>query len=380
MFQADSRGILALVAFAMCWALAILLYRLGAPGSNARKLALLLVIEGVTMISAGYIDLMLSPAVQAHPMYATWFRWEFIVHTMGDCAMLALYPPFLASALSTPITRPLADPRIRWGLATIATVLFFATLTTQMKYGASALYVLLVMTFVFALVASIQAWHMATGAARTRARSFALAFGVRDLCWGFVYLAVVWGVWRGTYAEVPTDPYDPTYIIYMLGTLLAVPLIAYGILRTQLFDIDLRIRWTIKQSTIAAAAVAIIYAVSEGAERLLSSELGNFAGLIAAALVVFFMAPLQRFAERIASAAMPNTHDTPQYAAFRKLQVYEAAVEEALRGDGVSQKERAMLNRLRDTLEIPSADAEALERDLHARNQAACAASARHTG
>jgi hypothetical protein len=369
MFQPDPRGILAVIAFAMCWSLAVLLYRLGAPGSSARKLSLLLVIEGVTLISAGYIDLMLSPSVQSHPMYATWFRWEFVIHTMGDCAMLALYPPFLATALSTPMTRPLADPRFRWGLATIATVLFFATLNTPMKYGASALYLLLVLTFVFALVASVQAWHMAAGAARTRARSFALAFGVRDLCWGFVYLAVVRGVWNGTYAEVPTDPYDPTYIIYMLGTLLAVPLIAYGILRTQLFDIDLRIRWTIKQSTVAAAAVAIIYAVSEGAERLLSSELGNVAGLLAAAVVVFFMAPLQRFAERIANAAMPNTHDTPQYAAFRKLQVYQAAVEEALRGDGVSQKERAMLNRLRDTLEIPPADAEALERDLQARAQ-----------
>ncbi len=371
MFQPDSRGILALVAFAMCWALAIVLYRVGTSGSVARKLALLLVIEGITLVSAGYIDLMLSPAAQAHPLYATWFRWEFVVHTMGDCTMLALYPPFLAAALSTPLTRPFADPRVRAGLAIIAIALFFATLSTPMKFGASALYLLLVMTFVFALAASIQAWHLATGAARTRARSFALAFGFRDLCWGFVYLAVVWGVWRGTYAEVPTDPYDPTYIIYMLGSLLAVPLIAYGILRTQLFDIDLRIRWTIKQSTLAAAAVAIIYAVSEGAERLLSSELGNFAGLLAAALVVFFMAPLQRFAEGVASVAMPNTHNTPQYAAFRKLQVYEAAVDEALRGGGISTKERAMLNRLRDTLEIPPSDAEALERDLHARSQTA---------
>lgn len=65
-----------------------------------------------------------------------------------------------------------------------------------MKFGASALYLLLAMTFVFALKASIQAWHLATGGG-----------------------------------------------------------------------------------------------------RLLSSEPGNFAGLLVAALVVFFMAPLQRFAE-----------------------------------------------------------------------------------
>jgi len=92
-------------------------------------------------------------------------------------------------------------------------------------------------------------------------------------------------------------------VLYGVGTLFAVPLIAYGILRTHLFDIDLRIRWTIKQSTLAAAVVAIVYLLSEGASRLLSAELGNLAGLLAAALVVFFLAPLQRFAERVASGA-----------------------------------------------------------------------------
>jgi hypothetical protein len=155
----------------------------------------------------------------------------------------------------------------------------------------------------------------------------------------------------------------------MLGTLGAVPLIAYGILRTQLFDIDLRIRWTIKQSTVAAAVVSFVYLVSEGASRLLSSELGNVAGLLAAAAVVFFMAPLQRFAERVASAAMPNTVNTPEYAAHRKMQVYEAAVGEALQGGGISRKERALLNRLRDSLGIATADAEALELDLQARDE-----------
>lgn len=39
---------------------------------------------------------------------------------------------------------------------------------------------------------------------------------------------------------------------------------------------------------------------------------------------------------------------------------------ETLRGDGISQKERALLNRLRDSLGIAAADAEALERDLQA--------------
>lgn len=367
MFQASPVGFLALIAVAMCWSLAVVLYRVGAPDSVARKLALLLVVEGVTLVTSGYIDLMLTPAIHGHRFYPAWFHGQFAVHTLGDCSMLALYPPFLAAALKTRLTQPLADGRFRLGITGASILLYVAVMSTPMKFGASVLYVALALLFWFALVAAIQAYLLASGDARTRAGSFAVAFGLRDICWGVVYGNVVWQIWAGTMAEVPADSSDPTYLIYALGTLLAVPLIAYGILRTHLFDIDLRIRWTIRQSTLAAVVVSLVYVLSEGANRLLSSELGNLAGLLAAAVVVFFLAPLQRFAERVASTAMPNTQNTPEYAAFRKLQVYEAAVADALQDDGISHKERALLNRLRDTLGISPADAETIERDLLVR-------------
>ena len=82
------------------------------------------------------------------------------------------------------------------------------------------------------------------------------------------------------------------------------------------------------------------------------------------AVVVFFLAPLQRFAETVASVAMPNTENTPEYAAHRKMQVYEAAVAEAQLEGGISDKERSLLNRLRDSLDISSTDAETTEREL----------------
>jgi hypothetical protein len=83
--------------------------------------------------------------------------------------------------------------------------------------------------------------------------------------------------------------------------------------------------------------------------------------------VVFFLAPLQRFAERVASVAMPNTENTPEYAAFRKMQVYEEAVSEARFEDGISDRERALLVRLRDSLGISESDAEAIEGELQTR-------------
>jgi hypothetical protein len=363
MFQIHPVGILALVALVMCLSLAIVLFRVGTAGNVARMLALLLVVEGVTLISTGFIDLFLTQAATASSWYPAWLRAEEIVHTLGDCAMLALYPPFLAAALKTDLTRPFAGKHMRIALAIASVALFFAVMLSPLKFGATLLYILLTLFFGFALVASIQAWQIASGAARSRARAFALAFGFRDVCWGIVYGTAIWMIWSGQYAVVDSDASTPIYLVYIFGTLFAVPLIAYGILRTHLFDIDLRIRWTIKQSTLAAAIVAIMFALSEGADRLLSAQLGNYAGLLAAALVVFFLAPLQNFAERIATVAMPNTKNTPEYAAFRKMQVYEAAIEEALVG-GISQKERALLIRLRDSLGISSVDAEAMESEL----------------
>lgn len=363
MFQFSTMGMFALIAVAMCWSLAVVLFRVGTPGSVARKLSLLLLVEGVTLISTGYIDLFLAESVRATPFYETFFYAEGVIHTAGDCAMLALYPPFIAAALRTRLTSPFATKPVQVFLFVAATILCFVVLFTPLKIGATFLYVSLCLLFVFGLVAAIQAWRTASGSARTRAGIFAMAFGFRDICWWSAYGWAVVMIWSGTYQIVDPDVSDPIYIVYFLGTLIAVPLIAYGILRTQLFDIDLRIRWTIRQSTVAAAFVAVFYLVTEGADRFLASEFGNWIGLFASALLIFFLAPLQRFAERVASFAMPNTQNTPEYAAYRKLQVYESALTEALPG-GISNKERALLNHLRDSLGIAPNDAVALERDL----------------
>jgi hypothetical protein len=364
MFEFNYVGSLALVAVVMCWSLAVVLYRVGEKGSVPRKLSLLLIVEGITLISTGYIDSFLTPAALSTDLYASWFRLGGVIHTLGDGAMLVLYAPFLAAALRTDLTRPFATKTAFVGLLGIATVAVLSVYFAPTVYGPVPLYLLLCSLFGYALFASIKAWRSAVGAARARAKSFALAFGIRDVCWFIAYGWAILGIHNGTYSIVDADVTSAVYVTYALGTLLAVPLIAYGILRSQLFDIDLRIRWTIKQSTLAAVFVAIVYLISEGADRYLSSELGSLPGLLASAMVVFFLAPLQRFAERIASIAMPNTENTLEYAAFRKLQVYESALSDALQDTQISATERSLLNTLRDTLGISIADAETMETEL----------------
>ena len=360
-------GYVGLAAIAACWVFAVILYRIAPAGSVAHKLALLLLVEGFTLLTAGFPERSLGVAetIQlTHPLY---YQLSFIAHTVGDAAMLALYPTFLAVALQTPLTRPFAGDKVRVFLIVAAIVLVFAVQLSPLRISATILYVSLSILFGFALLASIDAWRAASGANRVRARSFTIAFGIRDVCWGFVYAGATWQVWTGTYTE-ETEFALIIGLVYALGTLLAVPLIAYGILRAHLFDIDLRVRWTIKQSTLAAMVVTVIFLVSEGADRVLSEELGNWIGLLAAAVVVFLLAPLQRFAENVASVAMPNTNNTPEYAMFRKMQVYEEAVAEARFEGGISDRERALLVRLRDSLGIAPSDAEAIEAELAARS------------
>jgi hypothetical protein len=364
-------GLLGLAAVALCWSLAVVLFRVGPTGSVARKLSMLLVVEGMTLLTAGFPEFVLGLGEDFWLEHMTYAIPSGLAHFLGDAGMVALYPPFLAAALGTALTRPFGRATVRLPIAVVAVATAIAAIVAFAAWNsfavASILYVMVTLTFLFALVASLNAWRTAKpGVARTRAGLFAAAFGVRDVCWCFAYAASFWTLVNGT------SGYEYAIFwwykaVYALGTLLAVPLIAYGILRAHLFDIDLRIRWTIKQSTLAALVVATIFLISEGASTFLSAELGTVAGLLAAAVVMFFLTPLQHFAERVAAAAMPNTENTPEYVAFRKMQVYEAALIDAMAEGGVSSKERALLVHLRESLGIKVADAEAIETELEMR-------------
>lgn len=360
-------GIIGLLAIVACWALAVVLYRVGTTGSVARKLTVLLVAEGFVLLTAGFPAFALNVPLSFYESHSIMFFLMGLFHHLCDSAMISLYPPFLALALNTKLTRPFANKRVRIGLAVGSIVLVLVVTFIQSRIGTTLLYSIVTLLFVYALVAAINAWRTASrGIARERAGIFALAFGLRDIGWGLSYAISAWLMWTQVEFSNPPDIFWLGKFVYALGTLLAVPLIAYGILRTQLFDIDLRIRWTIKQSTLAGMFIALMFLISEGAAQFLEAELGSIAGLLAAAVVMFFLAPLQRFAERVATAAMPNTKNTPEYVAFRKMQVYEAAFADAQHEDGISERERALLERLRDSLEISASDAQAIEDELEA--------------
>lgn len=363
-----------IVAGVVAWLMAWFIFVATPNRALARRTAALMFVEGAAVLTSGAGLALLATSSDA-------YRYAVLVHFGVDWLFVALYLPFLARALDLRVLRffkaPLVEAAVLLtGLAgAISVVLFPAWYVGDVvaETGGSALRWLyapgpawswlagfLGLIFIGGFLLSLVAWHRARAElSRRRARVFSLAFGIRALVWGGIYLL----------AAFATERLTPTMFflllqLYALTLLAYVLLVSYGVLTTQLFDIDLKIRWTVRQSTVAAAFVAVFFFVSEGVQTFLSVQLGNFLGVAAASLLVFFIAPLRRVADRVADFAVPGARQGSDYEAFRKLQVYQAALEGVYSDSRISVKERAVLQRLRDALGIADADADRLEEDV----------------
>jgi uncharacterized tellurite resistance protein B-like protein len=148
---------------------------------------------------------------------------------------------------------------------------------------------------------------------------------------------------------------------------LALPLlVGYALARYQIFDIDLKVRWTIKNSTIAAVFIGVFVVVEQLAQNFVSQTFGVAAGALAAGLLLVAIHPIQHAAERVSVAAVPNARVSSQLTGDERLAIYLAQAKAAW-ADGVMEKsERVMLDRLRDTLGLTHEEAARLESEVTA--------------
>ncbi|MDX1481301.1 MAG: hypothetical protein R3315_06485 [Woeseiaceae bacterium] len=358
----------------VAWGFALYVFVVSPPTRGARFLVAMLVIDGLAVISSydnpPYIDRFLDEnfGVGGIPWWS--------IHQASDWAMVAVYLAFIGMTLGSPLVRPLKHPVVRnlilFGGLAIALSMFFLPLGIRQQFRVP-FYVVICIVLAWGFAAAIHSWYIATSeATRARARAFTLAFGVRDVLWTFTFAlnaAHFYGLVGPGTSDMPDDASPLRFLVpflYELAVIIYVPLVAYGVLRVQLFDVDLRIKRTLKRSTIAAAFVATFFVVSELATTILSNQLGAVLGVIVAGGLVFFLDPIQRAAERLASSAMPNTHDTPEYETYRKLQVYESAVQAALEDGHISERQRRVLDSMLQSMGIDAKVAEQLENDARA--------------
>jgi hypothetical protein len=192
---------------------------------------------------------------------------------------------------------------------------------------------------------------------RRRAAGYARAFLVQDAC-----IAI-----EQVFFLLPSVPGDAALtgvtIINACISLSLAGFLSHAMLRDQLFDFDLKVKWTLKRGSLVAVILGAFFVVSAGAEQYLQ-QFGWVFGGIAVGALLFALRPMERAIDRLADRAMPRTTGTPEYVAFRKLEVYKAAVESAHETGGISERERASLDRLRAKLSIAEVDARSIEADV----------------
>jgi hypothetical protein len=384
MFVWTPIGVAGLVAAIVAWSAAVFILRTTPDATVRRRLALLLFAEGLMIVTSG-----------AGPLQwigdAAWYHRVLVLHAVADGLIVAVYLPTLAAVLDTrwvrffgsspgmwiPVTLgsgcaigSMLRPDLAWGpIVPSPPALEFAGRFALGSVGPveSAAFAMLMGSYFYGLFATVVSWRQAeTPLLRRRNGRLALAFGTRDIFWGWLFFVAV-GSTAMYGATVPVE-YLKLGIwnlqLAACGLVLYLLLLAYGIATEHLFDIDLKVKWTLERGTVATTYVAVFFVVSEGAENFLSDRLGTVLGLAATGLLLFALAPIQRAAERLSDTAMPHVHDTPEFRKFRKLEIYGEAFAASRRDGGTSAVQRVALDRLRKELELSAADASHLEAEL----------------
>lgn len=173
----------------------------------------------------------------------------------------------------------------------------------------------------------------------------------RTLAWGAaLFIVTMWAlgawvvdVWEGIIIQLARSA--------LIG--LPFPLIAtYALLRHQLLGLDVRLRFAISKSSIAAVFIAVFFIASEAAQQFFGETLGStYVGIAAAGLLVFAMAPLQRVAERLAEKAIPTGGPAPP-TTHTNEDLYRRALRIALVDRTIERHEELTLAELSERLHI----------------------------
>jgi hypothetical protein len=276
-----------------------------------------------------------------------------------------LYPAFL-STLPTPLARPLVPLR-PFLYALSAIVPWFTVTDTRWLFGGITpvayapyeavpgpafgfLAVYSLFLGFLGLVLAISSCRRAPRGSllRDRARAYLAAFVVVDgmLIAIAVFLIVVQLV-GGIGALLRFGEF-----INLSQTLAIVAfafLLAYGMLTTQLFDLQLRLKKGAGRTAVIALIAVTFFVVSQTAEALLPVD-GFLPGLVGAGILALAFMPLQRAAIRILDRMFPAIRETPAYVRRRKEAIYAAAFEELARDGRISEEDRIQLENLKARL------------------------------
>jgi len=355
---------LGLVASAAAFGFTALVLRTAPRRVANRRVAAVLAVEGLLNL------LMALAVVPEDGSLLSEALWGLLAPVMVFAPWV--YLRFLAT-LDTPLVRPFRG-RLLWVVLALPATVYGAVLAHNLGLAGWVDINLfrfvaapgIVFVFLFAIAASVSAARRAPrgSPARARATAYAAAFITRDaFLLGFfaiILLAAEFHIRAAIGIFNSFEQINPIAIAALLYT----PLLAYGILRTQLFDIDIKLKRGLRDGTLTAIFVVAFFLAEQAGQQLISDQAGPFVGIAGAGAIALAFAPVRRFASKVANIAMPHTDNSATYIAARKMQVYRAALEGAYEDGSVTEKERAVLTHLAAELGIAPDDMVAIEAEV----------------
>ncbi len=354
---------ISMAVLALALAVAIILT---APRRRMNRAAgVLLIISAVLQVAS---TLRHEPAVSLELRYALAGLFFFCAATSGGTYLLVL------SQLPGPFTRWLTWGRAVAALVSLAVLAGAALvlLPDRVHEDAGAVrnemmafpatFGLLVS--VYGLIAAISAWRRAEHeTTRQQAAAFMFAFGGRDAIIAMALIVNLLYVATGDFGIVNDAQAYGGFANSLpnLAELIFLPLLAYGILRAQLFDFDNRVLLTASGALAFLVLISVFVVVTETIEASIARGSQTIAVLSAVVLALTFR-PLQNFCEGRLRRRFPNARPLQAMPKADREAAFARQVVLAYQDDVVTRAEARMLEDLAAQLGIPEQRRRALEK------------------
>ncbi|HEX2022706.1 MAG TPA: hypothetical protein VHH36_08325 [Candidatus Thermoplasmatota archaeon] len=154
-------------------------------------------------------------------------------------------------------------------------------------------------------------------------------------------------------------------LIFVTGfwRILLPAMVVHALLRHRLFDLDVRVRWTISRGTLAFATLAAFFLAEQLVQAYVSDQFGFLAGLGAAAVLVLARKPVERAGDRLASFLLPDARPAEEMERQQRLDAYRAHAQDAWAEGALDRAARLRLDELGARLGLSLEECARLERE-----------------
>lgn len=149
-----------------------------------------------------------------------------------------------------------------------------------------------------------------------------------------------------------------------LWVVVGAALIIYAVVQHHFLDSPKRLRGTVRTSTLIGVLLVLFFVVKELLEEVLEERYPLMPGLAAAVIAVALLHPILLLVGRLVRKWVPTMVSLSNLKRDDRYAVYRSQVEVVWMDGVVTRKERRLLDRMRDRLEVPTATAERIEQEV----------------